>query len=315
MYAISTFMSDDGLYVWTDGDRTLKAGVASRNPNVAIYFHVHLVSDSTGETLVAVMKASTAQFRGATALEHLHALVRSEDQMRTTLDEIETRPGIVLYTLINPDRRRQLEERCKQAGIPAVSILDPVLGTMGRYLGASISSEVGAQRNLDETYYDRIEAMDFAMAHDDGQNVMGLKDADIVVLGISRTSKTPTCIYLGNRGYRAGNIPLVPGQPVPPILDHFPKPSEGGPFIVGLVAAPDRIVQIRQQRLENLNERQVTDYIAPDMVRDELRQAKRMFTKRGYPVVDVTRRSIEETAAQIINLYQSARIEPGAVQS
>ena len=283
------------------------ARVASRNPNVAIYFHVHLVSDSTGETLVAVMKASTAQFRGATALEHLHALVRSEEQMRQTLDEIEARPGMVLYTLINPERRRQLEERCKQAGIPAISILDPVLTTMGRYLGASISSEVGAQRALDETYYDRIEAMDFAMAHDDGQGVMGLRDADIVLLGVSRTSKTPTCIYLGNRGYRAGNIPLVPGQPVPPVLDTFPKPEEGGPFVVGLVAAPDRIVQIRQQRLENLNERQVTDYISPDRVREELREAKRMFVRRGIPVVDVTRRSIEETAAQIINLYQTVR--------
>ena len=279
---------------------------------MAIYFHVHLVSDSTGETLVAVMKASTAQFRGATALEHLHALVRSEDQMERTLAEIEARPGVVLYTLLNPERRAQLEARCKQLSIPHVSILDPVLTTMGRYLGASISSEVAAQRTLDDSYYDRIEALDFAMAHDDGQNVHGLKDADIILLGVSRTSKTPTCIYLGNRGYRAGNIPLVPGAPVPALLEQFPKPRDGGPFVVGLVAAPDRIVQIRQQRLENLNERTVTDYISPDRVRDELRDAKRMFASKGYPIVDVTRRSIEETAAQIINLYNRARNVAGA---
>ena len=288
-----------------------------RNPDVAIYFHVHLVSDSTGETLVAVMKASTAQFRGATALEHLHALVRSEDQMTRTLDEIEARPGVVLYTLLNPERRGQLEARLKRAGIPHVSILDPVLTTMGRYLGASISSEVAAQRHLDDSYYDRIEALDFAMAHDDGQNAQGLREADIVLLGVSRTSKTPTCIYLGNRGYRAGNIPLVPGAPGldglwPTLLDDFPKPSEGGPFIVGLVAAPDRIVQIRQQRLENLNERTATDYISPDRVRDELRDAKRTFARKGVPVVDVTRRSIEETAAQILNLYNRSRRVAGA---
>ena len=282
---------------------------------MAIYFHVHLVSDSTGETLVAVMKASTAQFRGATALEHLHALVRSEDQMERTLAEIEARPGVVLYTLLNPERRAQLEARCKQLSIPHVSILDPVLTTMGRYLGASISSEVAAQRTLDDSYYDRIEALDFAMAHDDGQNVHGLKDADIILLGVSRTSKTPTCIYLGNRGYRAGNIPLVPGAPVPALIEQFPKPRDGGPFVVGLVAAPDRIVQIRQQRLENLNERTVTDYISPDRVRDELRDAKRMFASKGYPIVDVTRRSIEETAAQIINLYNRARNVAGAGMS
>ena len=282
----------------------------TRNPNVSIYFHVHLVSDSTGETLVGVMKASTAQFRGATALEHLHALVRSDAQMERTLSEIEMRPGVVLYTLLDPERRRQLEARCKRLGIPHVSVLDPVLTTLGRYLGKSITSEVGAQRNLDERYYDRIEALDYAMAHDDGQGVAGLKDADIVLLGVSRTSKTPTCIYLGNRGYRAGNIPLVPvaGKiTLPAILDTFPKAEEGGPLVVGLVAAPDRIVQIRQQRLENLNERGVTDYIAPDRVRDELRAAKRLFASKGYPLVDVTRRSIEETAAQIINIYQARR--------
>ena len=282
-----------------------------RNADVSMYFHVHLVSDSTGETLVAVMKASTAQFRGARALEHLHALVRSEEQMERTLDEIEARPGVVLYTLVNPERRARLEARCKRAGIPAVSILDPTLGLLGRYLGASVEGEIAAQRTLDESYYSRMDALDFAMAHDDGQQVTGLRDADMVLLGVSRTSKTPTCIYLGNRGYRAGNIPLVPGQDIPAILDTFPKAKDGGPFVVGLVASPDRIVQIRQQRLRNLAENSETDYTAPDRVRDEMRDAKRMFVRRGIPVVDVTRRSIEETAARIINLYGAQRRSAG----
>ena len=275
----------------------------NRNKNISIYFHVHLVSDSTGETLVAMMKASTAQFRNATALEHLHTLVRSEKQMQSTLEEIEAKPGIVLYTLVNEERRKLLESRCAQLNIPAISILDPTLSMLGRYLGSAMISEVGAQRTLDADYYNRIEALDFAMAHDDGQNVAGLKNADIVLLGISRTSKTPTCIYLANRGFKAGNIPLVPNSPLPTILDGFENP-----FIVGLVASPDRIVQIREQRLMGLKQDEQTDYIDVDRVRDEMREAKRMFLKKGYKVIDVTRKSIEETSAQIINAYQARKI-------
>lgn len=246
-----------------------------------------------------MMKASCAQFRDATPLEHLHALVRSENQMDKTLDYIKDKPGVVLYTIANPERRKTLEKFCSDQRIPATSILDPTLSTLGRYLGASVTHEVGAQRTLDTEYYDRIAALDFAMAHDDGQNIMGLKDADIILLGISRTSKTPTSIYLANRGFKTGNIPLVPSSPIPAALENFETP-----FIVGLVASPDRISQIRSQRLVELNENRSTNYTDIDNVRDEMRNAKRMFVKRGYPVVDVTRRSIEETAAKIITLYQ-----------
>jgi len=242
---------------------------------------------------VAMMKASCAQFRNATPLEHLHALVRTEEQMMRTLEDIQGKPGIVLYTVANPERRALLERFCEDNRIP-----DQTLAMLGRYLGASISHEVGAQRTLDSKYYDRIAALDFAMAHDDGQNVAGLKNADIILLGISRTSKTPTSIYLANRGFKTGNIPLVPGAPLPIILDNYKDP-----FIVGLVASPDRIAQIRTQRLVGLNENRTTDYTDLDKVRDEMRQSKRMFVQKKYPVVDVTRRSIEETAAKIITLY------------
>jgi len=276
--------------------------MSTRNPNISIYFHVHLVSDSTGETLVGMMKASTAQFRSATALEHLHALVRSEAQLQQTLSMIEAKPGVVLYTLVNSERRAALENFCRMRNIPALSILDPTLNMLGRYLGASMTDEVGAQRNLDDAYYSRIEALDFAMAHDDGQSVATLNNADIILLGVSRTSKTPTCIYLANRGYKAGNIPLVPGAPLPTFLDEMENP-----FIVGLVASPDRIVQIRQQRLIGLNQDGQTDYIDQDRVREEMKEARRMFTRKGYKVIDVTRRSIEETSAQIINLYNKSR--------
>lgn len=280
--------------------------MSERNKSISVYFHVHLVSDSTGETLVAMMKASSAQFRDATPLEHLHALVRSEDQMQKTLETIENRPGVVLYTITNPERRKTLEKFCTEKRIPFVSILDQSLAMMGRYLGASVSGEVAAQRTLDSDYYDRIAALDFAMVHDDGQNLMGLKDADIILLGISRTSKTPTSIYLANRGYKTGNIPLVPTSPIPPVLDSFE-----GPFVVGLVAQPERISQIRSQRLVGLRENRVTSYTRLESIRDEMKDAKRLFAKKGYPIVDVTRRSIEETSAKIITLYQKQKRKNG----
>ena len=274
-----------------------------RNTDVSVYFHVHLVSDSTGETLVNIMKASCAQFRRAIPLEHLHTLVRTESQMDNVLNQIENKPGVVLYTLTDPEQRKKLEVKCDEIGTACVSILDPSLAMLGRYLGASMSLEVGAQRTMDSDYYQRIAALDYAMAHDDGQNVAGLKNADIILLGVSRTSKTPTSIYLANRGYKTGNIPLVPGMKLPAILDQYEKP-----FIIGLVASPDRIKQIREQRLTGLNEKSTTDYIDIDNVRKEMRDAKRLFVKKGYPVVDVTRRSIEETSAQIINLYKISLI-------
>lgn len=265
----------------------------------SIYFHVHLVSDSTGETLVTLSRASCAQFPQGTAVEHLHALVRSEAQLEKSLESIENYPGIVFYTLVNPKRRVFLEQRCAALNILAVSILDPALASLGRYLGVPMSSEVGAQRTMNEQYFSRISALDYAMAHDDGQNIEGLKDAEIILLGISRTSKTPTCIYLANRGYRAGNIPLVPGAPLPTKIDEYEKA-----FIVGLVSTPDRIVEIRRQRLNSLGQGQ-TEYVDQDKVREEMMESKRMFARKGWPVVDVSRRSIEETAARIINLHQN----------
>ena len=285
-----------------------------RNPNISTCFHVHLVSDSTGETLVGMMKASTAQFAGATALEHLHALVRSDAQMERCLSVIENKPGVVLYTLVDSEKRKRLEDFCSNLHIPHVSILDNTLAMMGRYLGVTTTSEVGAQRTLDDAYYNRISALDFAMAHDDGQQMEGLVDADIVLLGISRTSKTPTSIYLANRGFKTGNIPLVPlghnGIKLPSIIETLKKP-----LIIGLVASPDRIVEIRTNRLKGLSATGRSNYTDQDSVRDEIRDAKRQFARHGFPVIDVSRRSIEETAAQIINLYKMHRPEEAARRS
>jgi len=276
-----------------------KIEVLRENTIRSIYFHIHLVSDSTGETLVGLSRASCAQYQHGLAVEHLHALVRSEQQLDKALDSVESFPGVVFYTLVNQKRRHRLEQRCAELNIPAVSILDPSLATLGRYLGAPMSSEVGAQRTMDAEYFSRMGALDFAMNHDDGQNIEGLAQADMILLGVSRTSKTPTCIYLANRGFKAGNIPLVPGTVIAPQILAMKKP-----LIIGLVSSPDRIVQIRRHRLSSLGDDPHTDYVDKQKVRSEMMLAKRLFAKNKWPIVDVTRRSIEETSARIINLYQ-----------
>lgn len=273
-------------------------------PNLPIYFHIHLVSDSTGETLISVARASAAQFKRVMPVEHLYALVRSPRQLDRVMDEIETAPGLVMHTILNPELRRRLEERCARLNMPAVPVLDSVLDAVGRYLGQEASSQVGAQRTLDADYYHRIEAMNFTIAHDDGQNVDGFENADIVLVGVSRTSKTPTCIYLANRGLKAANFPVVPGAEPPAAIANLKKP-----LVVGLTATPERLVQIRRNRLLTLNERAETDYIDADRVKEEIVQARRWFSKHGWPTIDVTRRSIEETSAKILNLLADKRGE------
>jgi regulator of PEP synthase PpsR (kinase-PPPase family) len=266
-------------------------------------FHIHMVSDSTGETLMEVMRASVAQFEETNPLEHLYSLVRSTRQMERVLAEIEAYPGVVMYTVVNPDLRRMLETRCAEIGTPAIAVLDPMLATLSAYLGRGITSRAGAQRALDAEYYHRIDALNYAMAHDDGQGD-NFEGADVVLLGVSRTSKTPTSIYLAHRGFRAANIPLVMGVPIPEEIYSLRKP-----LVVGLTASPERIVQIRRNRLLSLNEDRDTDYIDDFAVREEILYAKRLFAKHGWPNIDVTRRSIEETAAKIINLLNEKRSE------
>lgn len=261
-----------------------------------IYFHVHMISDSTGETLMEVMRASVAQFEHVDPIEHLFALVRSPKQLDRALEHVGAYPGIVMYTLVNSDLRRKLEDFCARLAIPAIAILDPIQATLSAYLGAPILGKAGAQRVLDAEYYTRIEAMNYSMAHDDGQGD-DWASADVILLGISRTSKTPTSIYLGHRGIRTANIPLVPGAPVPEQIFSLAKP-----LIIGLTASPERIIQIRRNRLLNLREDRSTIYVDSTAVKDEVVVAKRLYARHGIPVIDVTRRSIEETAAKVINL-------------
>jgi regulator of PEP synthase PpsR (kinase-PPPase family) len=274
-----------------------------RPGRLATYFHVHLVSDSTGETLNAMAKAVTARFDGIIPIEHIYALVRSSRQMERVLEEVANAPGVVLHTLVDAELRAQLEEGCRRLDMPQIAALDPLVGALSRYLGAALSTRVGAQHALDHDYFNRISALDFAMAHDDGQGTTEqLEQADVVLTGVSRTSKTPTCIYLAHRGIRAANVPLVPGQEDGERLTTLKRP-----LVVGLTVSPDRLVQIRRNRLEGLNADRASAYVDHDAVRDETIRARRAFERRGWPVIDVTRRSVEETAAAVVNLLQERR--------
>ena len=268
------------------------------------YFHLHLVSDATGETLIAVSRAVTAQFQGVAAIEHVYPLVRNQTQLQRAISEIAASPGIVLYTLVDKELTTTLEQACVEIGSPFLSVLQPIFDSFQAYLGTASTSRPGAQHMLNAEYFKRIDALNFTMMHDDGQTSDNLDNADVVLLGVSRTSKTPTSIYLANRGVKTANIPLIPGVDPPQYIYSLQKP-----LIVGLIASPERIVQIRQNRLLGLNAQQDTNYVDRHAVADEIAESRLLFRKNGWPMIDVTRRSIEETAAGIIDLLKAHRLQ------
>ena len=268
-------------------------------PTSGSYFHLHLVSDSTGETLITVARAVAAQYANVTAVEHVYPLVRSQKQLDRVLDEIEEAPGIVLFTLLEKDLVGRLEAKCKQINIPSLSIIGPVMQLFQAYLGAATTGRVGAQHTLNAEYFKRIDALNYTMMHDDGQHVEGLEEADVVLVGVSRTSKTPTSIYLANRGIRTANVPLVPGIPIPLQLEALTKP-----LVVSLHATPERLIQVRQNRLLSMGaDRGNEDYIDRQAVADEVAFARRLSARFNWAQLDVTRRSIEETAAAVLKLF------------
>ncbi|OYQ35193.1 phosphoenolpyruvate synthase regulatory protein [Niveispirillum lacus] len=274
----------------------IKAPTAPRN------FHLHLVSDATGETINSVARACVSQFDQVHPIEHFWNLVRTERQLDMVLEGIRENPGLVMFTLVNEKLRHKLQDTCREIGIPSISVLDPLINALGNYLGLQSQSKPGRQHALTAEYFGRIDAMDFALNHDDGQSAWALHDADVILVGVSRTSKTPTCIYLANRGIKAANIPYVPNCPLPPELDQLTRP-----LIVGLTKDPERLVQIRRNRLKLLNQGDDTSYTDPERVREELLEARRLFTRKGWAVIDVSRRSIEETAAEVMMLLARRR--------
>lgn len=267
-------------------------------PTTGSYFHLHLVSNSTGETLITVARAVAAQYANVTPVEHVYPLVRSQKQLDRVLSEIEEAPGIVLFTLLEKDLVGRLEAKCQEINSPSLSIIGPVMQLFQAYLGASTTGRVGAQHTLNAEYFKRIDALNYSMMHDDGQHVEGLEEADVVLVGVSRTSKTPTSIYLANRGVRTANVPLVPGIPIPHQLETLKNP-----LVVSLHATPERLIQIRQNRLLSIGSDTANDdYIDRQSVTDEVTYARKLSAKYGWALLEVTRRSIEETAAAIMKL-------------
>lgn len=260
-------------------------------------FHLHLVSDSTGETVHSVARACLVQFDDAQAIEHVWSMIRTRTQIERVITGIQTNPGLVLFTLVNDTLRQALQEGCRQLQVQAIPVLDPVIGALAAYLGRQSHGVPGRQHLLDNEYFARIDAMTFAINHDDGQSPWGIDDSDVCLVGVSRTSKTPTCLYLANRGIKAANVPVVPGMALPPELLVATRP-----LIVGLTNDPERLIQVRRNRLSMLHQDERTDYTDIEAVREEVANARRLFAEHHWPVIDVTRRSIEETAAAILKL-------------
>jgi regulator of PEP synthase PpsR (kinase-PPPase family) len=261
------------------------------------YFHLHLISDATGETLTTMAKAAAVQYSQVRPIEHVHPLVRTTKQLERVLKEVEQSPGIVLYTIVKRELIEEIERRCRELKVPSLHVLQPIMKVFEAYLGAPQTPVVAGQHLVDADYFRRIDALNFTMAHDDGQLPQDLNTADIIILGISRTSKTPTSIYLAQRGYKTCNLPLVPGIELPEALTKSHRA-----FVVGLVASPERIAEIRRNRVHFLGDRNLDDYVDRSQIATELAYTRRLCARYGWPVIDVTRRSVEETAATIIRL-------------
>ncbi len=263
--------------------------------------HLHLVSDSTGETLEGLLKAGLSQFEGVDAVKHYWPMVRSQGHLDRVIDDVARAPGLVLYTLVERSVRERLELRCAALGIPVIAVMDPILAGLERLVGMPARARPGGQHRMDAEYFDRIEAISWTMEHDDGVLPDEWEEADIVLVGVSRSSKTPTSVYLANRGYKVANMPLVPGRPLPPELLALQKP-----LVVGLTVSPERLIMVRRARMAGQeNAHFSAAYIDPDIIAAEIATARRLFADRGWPMIDVTRRSIEETAAEVLNMLSS----------
>ncbi len=270
--------------------------------------HLHLVSDATGETIASVARACLVQFDGVEPVEHVWSLIRTVGQVDRLLASVEANPGPVLFTLVNESLRRRLLDGCQRLQVPTIAVLDPVIHLLAGQFRSPIKGRPGLQHVMDEDYRKRIDAVHFSLAHDDGQATDELGFADVVIIGVSRTSKTPTCMYLANRGVKAANIPLVQGVPLPQtVMAQSGRTSK--PLVVGLTTDPKVLLAIRRTRLKHLGQGlDESPYVDPEVVAEELKWARRLFVKNGWPVIDVTRRSIEETAAEILGYLKQIEL-------
>ncbi len=262
-------------------------------------FHLHLVSDSTGETVGSVARAALAQFEDVDAEEHNWTLVRTKTQIDRVIANIDEFPGMVLYTLVDKQLGEMLKKACQKHGQPCIAVLAPVVNELSAYLGEETQAAPGKQHQMDEEYFSRVDAINYALSHDDSQGHWDLDGADIILCGPSRTSKSPTCVYLAYKGFKAANVPFVLGIDLPPGLF-----TAKDALIVGLTISPDRLQQIRKERLNSLKQED-TSYVDVEMIHKEIDESRKLFRQQGWPVIDVTRKSVEETAATILQYHQN----------
>ena len=261
--------------------------------------HIYLISDSTGETVSIVARSVYARFENIDFNESRWALIRSNKQIDNIINLIKDKPGMVLYTMINKKLEKYLQQKCTEIKIKAHPILDSTIIALKDGLELKTKNEQipGKQHSLSDDYFDRIEALQYAIANDDGQ-IMEQNKADIILFGVSRTSKTPTSIYLANKGIKVANIPYVLNQK--PDLTKISKNS----LIVGLFASPERLQQIRISRLNTLKEKSKTEYVDIEQLKKEVKEAKDICLKNNWVTIDVTKKSIEEIAATVLEYYK-----------
>ncbi len=269
--------------------------------------NIHLISDATGDTLTSLARAAVAQFDESQVNYHRWSLIRSRLQLHRVLEGIQAEPGPVLCSLVDDALRHELDSACARLGVPLLHVLDPVLEMLQAQFGAPAKHKPGRQYVLDADYFRRIDAMHYVISHDDGQANRGIAEADVVLVGVSRSSKTPTCFYLANRGIKALNVPLVPGIEPTDLLNAPPCP------VIGLTIDPKSLIDIRRHRLQLIGagaqagfaRSDNSEYVDFEAVEKELLWARRLCNERGWPTIDVTRRSIEETAATVLKLMEN----------
>ncbi|MFM8186638.1 MAG: pyruvate, water dikinase regulatory protein [Alphaproteobacteria bacterium] len=266
--------------------------------------NLHLVSDSTGETLSSVARAALSQFEAVESNDFIWSMIRTKLQLDRVIEAIKNKPGIVLYTIMHDDLVEELRKECFKLKIPCIPVLSHIIAEFSNYLNENISHVVGRQHLLDGEYFSRVDAISYTITHDDGQSSWDLFEADVVIIGVSRTSKSPTSVYLSCRGYKVANIPFVSIQTMPNSLFELQKP-----LIVGLVINPEKLIQIRQSRLNALGNDIANNYTDIEAIKNEVAESRKLFSKLNCPIIDVTKKSVEETSARIIQLIQEKKLK------
>jgi len=266
--------------------------------------NLHLISDSTGETLSSVARAVLSQFEKVESNDFIWSLIRTKPQLDRVLEAIAKKPGIVLYTIMHDDLVEELRKECYKLQLPCIPVLSHIIAEFSNYLKENISHAVGRQHLIDNEYFSRVDAISYTITHDDGQSVWDLYEADIIIIGVSRTSKSPTSVYLSCRGYKVANIPFVSIETIPNSLFEIKKP-----LIVGLIINPEKLAQIRQSRLTSIGQEVSSNYVEIESIKEEVAESRKLFNRLNCPVIDVTKRSVEETSAKIIQLLQEKKLK------